>query len=745
MNQVAFLPSDDGGDFIRYRVRHEDRVVIRGVNHRKQSSDQDVITFEIEDRPEIKPAFAQREFTRMVDEGEAEILRNHHAPTEASIRNTHAQLTLSTCSPKKRRKAMFRAELCRRFLMKQKEADHGRRADGRKINLGKPCLDWLIPEIANEIMKDRNDAARPGEEIILPRLPSARQFARDMAKFVAGGLKAQKLISLQGTMSRQRSNPNQTEHAIRFKFQKGFATEKRPSMAAAYMDYLGALKTLNDDFRAKGLPEVPRVGRKTFEKGIKKLDPFYVATLRHSEKQAREEYRITYQGVDAEHPGQRVEMDDFQVDLMVLLEVLEVWDLLTPEEQELVKRERLWATGVIDVATRCFLALKFHNTAPRAKTAIETIEMAVSDKSLLAATVGAGTPWPYRCFLEEVYTDNGSNFRAEETRVVLEDLGTSTFHAIAGVPELRPYIESGIGTLSKRFLHWFAGRTFSDYIEKGEYDSQANARLNVDVFNRVFLRALIDIHHHTPHAGLNGETPHNAWFRLGKKYGVESAPGPKKIRDATGIDYFGVIGDKGLRCLGLHFQDPKLDKMQRTVGKQKVRFRISRFDVYAISVWDGRRWFEARNRYNLPRGISLWEWATAGQQMIAANKANTETNMAVMLDAVNVCRASGEAADRRAGVRGDNWDTAYLQRLDEQLSSSLRFADDEDMRGSKLVDLTVVPFPPRHMSSPVDRPAASLQPERYRDRTEEPVQAAKPRPVSTPSQYGSADDVQFED
>src|SRR5690606_25189476 len=145
------------------------------------------------------------------------------------------------------------------------------------INLGKPCLDWLIPEIANEIMKDRNDAARPGEEIILPRLPSARQFARDMAKFVAGGLKAQKLISLQGTMSRQRSNPNQTEHAIRFKFQKGFATEKRPSMAAAYMDYLGALKTLNDDFRAKGLPEVPRVGRKTFEKGIKKLDPFYVA------------------------------------------------------------------------------------------------------------------------------------------------------------------------------------------------------------------------------------------------------------------------------------------------------------------------------------------------------------------------------------------------------------------------------------------------------------------------------------
>lgn len=744
MNQLAFLPAESGEEFIRYRVRDEDRVVIRGVNHRKVSADQDVITFEIEDRPGLTPSFAQREFTRMVDRGDAEILRNYHAPTEASIRNTHEQLSLATCSPKKRRKAMFKAELCRRFLIKRKEADHRRRADGRKVNLGKPCLDWLLPEIANEIMMDRQKAARPGEEIVVTKLPSARQFARDMEKFMAGGMRVQKLISRQGTTSRQRRSANEAEYAIRFKFQKRCAADKRPSMAAAYLDYKGAIKQANDA-RAKGLPPLEHIGRKTFEKGIKKLDPFYVANLRYGEKQAREEFRITYQGVDAEYPGQRVEMDDFQVDLMVLLEVLEVWELLTPEEQALVKRERLWATGAIDVASKSFLALKFHRTAPRAKTAIETIELAMSDKSLIAETVGAGTPWPYRCFIEEVYTDNGSPFTAEETHVVLEDLGVSTFHAIAGVPELRPYIESGIGTLSKRFLSWFAGRTFSDFIEKGDYDPQANARLNVDVFNRVFLRALIDIYHHTPHAGLNGETPHNAWLRLGKKHGVEAAPSARKIREATGIDCFGVIGDKGLRCLGLHFQTQELMNLFRVVGKQKVRFRISRFDVSAISVWDGRRWFEVPNRYHLPRGISLWEWTTAGLQMIAANKANAELNMGAMLDAVNVCRASGESADRRAGVRGEAWDTAYLQRMDEQLSLSLRFAEDVDMRGSKLVDLTVVPFPGRHVSDQADRPAPPLQPERYRTTSEAAVSTTRQNPVAMPSQYGSADDVHFEE
>lgn len=745
MNHVARIPYDDGNDFVRYRIRDEDRVVIRGVNHRKHAADQDVITLEIEDRPEIRPSFSQRDFTSLVDSGEAVIERNYHAPTQASVRNTHAEVTLSTCSPKKRRKALFKAELCKRFLAKEAEAARLRGVGARKVNLGKDCLDWLLPEIANEIMMDRHRAARPGEEIVVTKLPSPRQFSRDVAKFKAGGFTSRKLISLQGTRSRQRSNAHPVEHAVRFEHQKRCAAGKRPSMAAAYLDYRGAMKTLNDGLLEKGQPTLALIGRKTFEKGIRKLDPFYVAVLRHGEKHARELHRITYQGVDAEYPGQRVEMDDFQVDLMVLLEVLDVWELLTPEEQDLVKRERLWATAVIDVATKCFLALKFHRTAPRAKTAIESIELAVSDKSLLAATVGAGTPWPYRCFIEEVYTDNGSNFRAEETRVVLEDLGTSTFHTIAGVPELRPYVESGIGTLSKRFLHWFSGRTFSDFIEKGEYDPEANARLNVDVFNRVFLRALIDIHHHTPHAGLNGETPHNAWFRLGRKHGIEAAPGPKQVRDATGIDCFGVIGDKGLRFLGLHYHDDRLAALSRTVGKQKVRFRISRYDVSAISVWDGRRWFEVGNRYGLPRDISIWEWVTAGEKTIKANASNAATNMSVMLDAVNVCRASGEAADRRAGVRGDAWDTAYLQRLDEQLSSSLRFADDVDMRGSKLVDLTVVPFPTRHASDQRDRPAPPLQPERYRERVDDVQVTATPRAVRHHSQYGSADDVQFEE
>src|SRR5690606_37786632 len=150
----------------------------------------------------------------------------------------------------------------RRFLVKKMQADHRSRADGRKVNLGKDCLDWLLPAIANEIMMDRHKAARPGEESVATKVPSARQLARDMAKFIAGGMRAQKLHSLQGTTSRQRRRVDEAEHAIRFKFQKRCAAEKRPSMAAAYMDYKGAIKDVNDIRRANREPELSHIGRK---------------------------------------------------------------------------------------------------------------------------------------------------------------------------------------------------------------------------------------------------------------------------------------------------------------------------------------------------------------------------------------------------------------------------------------------------------------------------------------------------
>lgn len=247
-------------------------------------------------------------------------------------------------------------------------------------------------------------------------------------------------------------------------------------MSVLLRDLGAAVDARNLERAALGQPLLVKPSRKSFEKLIKGLDPFFVTARREGEAAAREKFRITVEGIDVERPLERVEMDEWKVDLMTLLVHLKVWERMTVVERKAVLRSRLWATVAIDCATRYILAIKFFATAPNAESAAATLEMAVMDKSRLNflfgsdSWIGHGTP-------EQVVTDGGSAFISFEFRRMLADLGIAHSLPPAGEAKLRPYIESLFKSLSVQLLHWFEGRTFSDYLEKGEYDPQENASI----------------------------------------------------------------------------------------------------------------------------------------------------------------------------------------------------------------------------------------------------------------------------
>lgn len=65
----------------------------------------------------------------------------------------------------------------------------------------------------------------------------------------------------------------------------------------------------------------------------------------------------------------------------------------------------------------------------------------------------------------------------------------------------------------QRIVSFYQGRTFKDVVEKGDADPVKEASMPMDRIEREYLRAILDIYHNTPHEGLGGETPHNAWVR----------------------------------------------------------------------------------------------------------------------------------------------------------------------------------------------------------------------------------------
>lgn len=80
------------------------------------------------------------------------------------------------------------------------------------------------------------------------------------------------------------------------------------------------------------------------------------------------------------------------------------------------------------------------------------------------------------------------------------------------------------GTFATKLIPRLSGRTFSNTVERGDYDSVARAALNPEEFCSVLVRYIVDVYHRSPHSGLDGETPLDCWNRLVEKFGVQPPP-----------------------------------------------------------------------------------------------------------------------------------------------------------------------------------------------------------------------------
>lgn len=684
--------STAGIDCIRYYVDKQDLIVIDGIEHCWVSTDNNGHVFSLRNDPSRHVDFTHLHYYHLVRSNRCVRSRDFFSEEKARARNAVKWKPLSTLPEHTARKTLTYGDALDVFIQKRDAYRRGERDDGRKVNTGDESLSWVLPEIEAELTgRHKAQAKRGGKQIHLITLTCPRDFRRKLKRYLEAGREKRIFDSRAGGKKTRNRVVDIAEYTIRREHQLRIASKNRPSIPNLRKDYRAAIEALNKTRAADGLAPVAPVSRKCFDGGIKALDRFHVALGRNEEAVAHKEMNIDKRGVDVERPLARVEMDEWKVDLMVLLVDLGVWEQMTVQERLAVERARLWATIIIDVATRCMLAMRLFSKAPDAGSAITALEMAMMDKTLISEVVGTGSPWVYHGLISEVYMDSGSAFLAHETRMALLDAGVSHIYPVSGVPQLRPYVERVFRTCSESFLSWFSGRTFSDYIEKGDYDPQANASLCLDEFCRLFLRALIDIYHNTPHEGLAGETPHNAWMRLSRKYGVEQPPTHDERRHIFGLHCKAKIGDKGIRFLGLHYQSRdgsrQLQMMRKRLGNVQVRFRVDRFDLSRISVWDGEEWFTVQTRFEFPENVSIWEWVAACEQLRRVHADNAKLRLSVMLDAVNDIRASGEAAMLRAELGTPVVDGDYVKRQEAKLFRGIEVLDDRK-EPARLLDLT---------------------------------------------------------
>ncbi len=450
-----------------------------------------------------------------------------------------------------------------------------------------------------------------------------------------------------------------------------YMKDTEPSYKSVHEDLQKAVDDYNRS-RSNDQPELKTPHERTFTNYIKGFGAYAIMLGRKGEAYARSKFWVSVDKLKIQRPLQHVQMDDWTVDLHVLLIEAGIWDELTKEEKAEVQRARFQLCVIMDVRTRVILAMSLARTSS-VENALTAIEMAMYDKTHLAKTAGAQSTWHHYGRPELFTFDNGGNFISRDTLAKIHLAGCDYQIMPAGLPELRGHIERLFKTFQSRLISNFHGQTFSNFLIKKEYDSAKRASITADEFADLLVIYVCDVYHNTPHEGLNFQTPANCWNELVAQYGLTPAPNIDEMRDIFGLEVDRVISDAGVSILGLWYQGLELQEYRRQHGNNtRVKVRFSKMDLHSVSVELGANWYTYDCDDPISVGLTYDEWRKTLASLKERNLAQAELTRRVLEDALAYIRQFGSFAGRRAGIRLNLVTPNDIRSAEERLLMSFR-------------------------------------------------------------------------
>jgi len=729
---MTYIPRNLPGSVPTYLFAPTALIVIDKTEYRSVETSDIGHVFKPLKHPERREFFSHVQVFDLLNTGRLDFDQEHFAEGRAKSRARFEEARVVDLPDDEMSRVTAFGLGCEIFLRMKEEARRDRSLP--RVSLTDASLDRVLPLIEAEV----NGKKRAGTSATV-KMPSNRQFRRILHRFIEGGYDVMALVKRCSGSKGRPSVHAAADLLVWMDKAAEFADPRKPKMSVLYRELEADILKLNATRSANSLLPHKMPTRKVFEKLIKDLDAYWVCERREGVDAAKRKFFISSKGVEAQRPGERVEMDEWTVDILTWITWIGLYNKLSEEQRKKLKSTRLRVVVAIDVATRCILALRFTQGAADAQNAIDAIEMMVTNKANLARLAGATSLWPYHLTPELLVTDNGGPFNNHRVRAVTRSMGMMHMFPQAGRPQMRGAIESVLKTFSKQFLYWFEGQTFGDIFEKGDLDPSKRVTLSMDELNRLLVQAIIDIYHHVPHEGLCGETPHNAWMRLSRLYGVMPPPPARIRRHIFGSKVTRVVTDHGVEIFGIYYQSRELQEM-RMKTKSTVDIRVDPYDLKTISVWNGTGWLSVDATAAIPPDLSIWEWTGAMREVALENSQNRKRHLSTMLDAVNRLRLSGDAARARANLATVSMTAEKMIDLQIRYFDAVTLIDDLKDRDPTLVPLLVAEDPLAHGIEGVNDELVQIDPVTGAASFAMPASVAA---APAPATINSADDIQI--
>jgi putative transposase len=344
--------------------------------------------------------------------------------------------------------------------------------------------------------------------------------------------------------------------------------------------------------------QLPVPHERSIYRAVSRLDEYEKDAARMGKRYADQKHRSNQQGAAYERPLQRVEFDDTRTDLFVV------------DSETRLPLGRATLTFGIDCYSRMPVGFHIGFDGPGYLAVGQCLLHAITPKTYLPSLFPkVQNPWNVFGVPEEAGVDNGSAYISESFADACAQIGTVIAHAPVMTPVVKAMVERFFGTLNRRLLHQQAGTTFSNIVDRADYDPKVNAVISFDALMEMVHVFLIDMYAQSPHRGLN-DIPAKVWDEGVKRYPPTLPRHQQDLRVLLGHTERRVIGRSGVELFTMHYNCDELALLRRRLRGEQVKVKYNPTDISVIYAFDpnsARYITVPALDQEYTKGLSLWQ------------------------------------------------------------------------------------------------------------------------------------------
>tara|TARA_R110002096_G_scaffold436045_1_gene666016 strand:- start:2574 stop:4604 length:2031 start_codon:yes stop_codon:yes gene_type:complete len=306
---------------------------------------------------------------------------------------------------------------------------------------------------------------------------------------------------------------------------------------------------------------------------VKEIPAFDRVAARYGRTVAMNRFRSVQCYLVADVPLERAEIDHTRLDLIVI------------DDDTFMPLGRPWLTVCLDVRTRCVLGIYLGFEPPSHLSVAACLRHAFLPKTKLRDEFPSiENEWTAHGVMHELVVDNGVEFHSESLENACLSLGTEIHYSARKTPWHKGKVERFLKTLNDSVSHGSPGTTFSNILEKGDYDPSKHAIVRLSKIQEIVRKWIVDVYHQRPHRAI-GVPPELDWM---SSIGDEDIllPDDPAIFDAIlGRTETRKLTHKGTELDGLLYNSPELSDLRKRYGeKLTVELRIDDSNIGEIIV-----------------------------------------------------------------------------------------------------------------------------------------------------------------